>query len=73
MSLSVVPPLPCDPPPVGLLCPVFGPRLTGVADHSDRLPEICHYAHPVKEGYQGGKGALEPGGVQRDDHSLIGI
>ena len=73
LPLRVLPPHPRYPPPVRLLCAVSGPRLTRVTDHTDRLPDVSQEAHPVKDGYQGVKHALEPGGVQRDDHAIVGV
>ena len=40
---------------------------------ADCLPNIGPQDHPVEDGYQGAKSALEPGGVRRDDHTVVGI
>ena len=44
-----------------------------MAYHADNLPNICPQAHPVKEAHQGGKCALETGGVRRGDHAVVGV
>ena len=66
-------PHPRQPPTVACMGPVSGPRPTGVTGHADCLPEISPQAYPVEDGYQVTESALEPGGVQRDDYTVVGV
>ena len=73
LSLCIHLPQPRQPPTVARFGPVSGPRPTGVIDHADFLPNIGPQAYPVEDGYQGAESALEPGGVRRDDHTVVGV
>ena len=52
---------------------VAGPRPTGVTSHAECLIDLSPQAYPVEDGYQGAESALEPGGVRRDDHPVVGV
>ena len=41
--------------------------------HADCLVDVSPQAYPVKDGYQGAERALEPGGVRRDNHPVVGV
>ena len=66
-------PYPRQPPTVARLSPVSGPCPTGVTGDADCLPDISLQAYPVEDGYQGAESALEPGGVRRGDHTVVGV
>ena len=73
LSFPELTPDPRHSPPVSLRCPVAGPRPTGVTGHADSLIDVCPQAYSVKDEYQGAESALEPGGVRRGDHPVVGV
>ena len=73
LSLCISFPQPRQPPTVRRFGPVSGPLPTGVAGHTDFLPDVGQQAHPVEDGYQGAESTLEPGGVQRDKHTVVSV
>ena len=73
LSFCIRLPQPCQPPTVSCFGPVSSPCPTGVTGHANCLPEIGTQSHPVEDGYQGAESALEPGGVQRDNHTAVSV
>ena len=71
LSICISFPQPRQPPTVRRFGPVSGPLPTGVAGHTDFLPDVGQQAHPVEDGYQGAEITLEPGGVRQDDHTVV--
>ena len=71
LSLCISFPQPRQPRTVHRFGPVSGPRPTGVTGHANCLPDISPQAHPVEDGYQVAESTLDPGGVRRDDHTVV--
>ena len=48
-------------------------RLAGVADHDNCIPDISMQANPIKQADHGVECTLEPAGVRRGNHAIVGV